>query len=775
MSGKDAYFTAIEQLPKAEVDRANAEYRNNPPSFPFPFVGRRPIRQFWTHDFPYIIIDKKPGSGEDTAAGVFIGKSEACANCKLVVPQGISSSAVTLKRFLGNAVVSKLFIVPNIPFNLSFRGGQSTATQISVPTMALYHPCPIRIENVQYDAVLSLGDIAEDSIPELKSLYKAGGRKTIILIPIQVKSGGADNAASDSFFQKIVAQLPGILQPTGADDKKKYEDITATTGNDFSLSKLIKTTPDPGGPVAQGGYFVWTGTPDLELFVRGYDYKLGDRWGLNEALRESRVEHLGTHYGWRPKKGSTSESGPIYIMMKNPVGVTATTMDLIKQLPMTSPDQATHPIILSSLVYKPGPPGSDVVGCGPTPSPSASLMSMIGGTQEGFIGGKCDPFNNFPNSIDPDEKRIKTQETIWKIVGGIGMFFATILTIWLAFKFVQSPYGKNLFGKLAEKMSDAFAKVKNVPSMFGKDEPPAISGATTPQQRAVLSAKKSTPSALQGRRPILPTDAVLNTYVEADSLIRQRNKVNDLYNKAAMARLAFDAAKKANAPNADQKQDIFKNTRAQYIKEDYELKQMIQKATKKVTPTQEKEAKDIIRREIMDQYKSPQAPRRRASTTEEQESKLSDEEIKEIEAAQTKAPKKIRKIKIEEPDEEEEKKSAAQIAKEAADIATEFLEKSKVVKEEIKDQKAEIKKIRTDFTKSKEPVPAMKLNELRKVGNEVEKVEEQVKETMSEEDKEKAARDLAAARKGLTFTQNRLNTLRSSIRKGGKTTRRNRH
>lgn len=80
--------------------------------------------------------------------------------------------------------VTKLFIKPSIPFKIELNGKPHT-----ISVMTLMHPSPIRMENVQHDAMLTLGDPGEKNNDGL-----------VVLVPLQ---GSLMAGASGEFMNKV--------------------------------------------------------------------------------------------------------------------------------------------------------------------------------------------------------------------------------------------------------------------------------------------------------------------------------------------------------------------------------------------------------------------------------------------------------------------------------------------------------------------------------------------------------------------------------------------
>jgi hypothetical protein len=272
--------------------------------------------------------------------------------------------------------VTKLFIKPAIPFEVEFNGKPHKIT-----VMTLLHPSPIRMENIQHDAMLTLGDPG-----------KGNNDGLVILIPLQ---GAIVAGPSGAFLNKVVRYLTGVLQPDPATGD--YKTIDAPTGNDWDLSKMFPGTPGEGGKtfVSNVGYYVWSGYPPLELRKEGdasaSTLRLWWQWASNTwYLREPGVQR----YAWQPS-GTT----PVrYVMLSKPALVSSMDLQTIRMLPVTPVTEAVAPILKHTLSYR----GAD--SC-PAPLPSAGAITDLFSrpVREG-LENQCDPFapGSFPepNGVD---------------------------------------------------------------------------------------------------------------------------------------------------------------------------------------------------------------------------------------------------------------------------------------------------------------------------------------------------------------------------------------
>jgi hypothetical protein len=266
--------------------------------------------------------------------------------------------------------VTKLFIKPAIPFEVEFNGKPHKIT-----VMTLLHPSPIRMENIQHDAMLTLGDPG-----------KGNNDGLVVLIPLQ---GAIVAGPSGAFLNKVVRYLTGVLQPDPATGD--YKTIDAPTGNDWDLSKMFPGTPGEGGKtfVTNVGYYVWSGYPPLELRKEGdptsSTARLWWQWASNTwYLREPGVQR----YAWQP-----SGTAPVrYVMLSKPALVSSMDLQTIRMLPVTPVTEAVAPILKHTLSYR------KADSC-PAPLPSAGAITDLFSrpVREG-LENQCDPFapGNFP-------------------------------------------------------------------------------------------------------------------------------------------------------------------------------------------------------------------------------------------------------------------------------------------------------------------------------------------------------------------------------------------
>ena len=213
---------------------------------------------------------------------------------------------------------TKAKLEPSIPFELVFNG-----EKISVKTMTVYHPCPLRLEGVQPDAIMSLND------PSF------GDPNYVILVPLVVRNSGD---SSVEFFDKVLTQISSVRAP---DASRQYPVRNVPTGENWTLAKIFGVTPTDDGKLdVTSGYYEWKGMP---------------------ALERVRADGPGTiTYSWK-ESGAPS---PRYIMLDTPVSISSTAMaNVVQALPVTAAQDAIHAVLYNSnplqrgIVHKQGPPG----------------------------------------------------------------------------------------------------------------------------------------------------------------------------------------------------------------------------------------------------------------------------------------------------------------------------------------------------------------------------------------------------------------------------------
>ncbi len=243
-------------------------------------------------------------------AGVSVAGAQGCKKCELELGNNVSTSVVTLQR-VGDVnkytrqpgfdlAPGKLLITPDKPFEFRFNG-----TSFTVNYMTIYRPSPIRVENIQADAVLSLND------------YHTAPSH-VILIPLSTANTFGLGA---NFVDRIMANVSGLAE----DDTP----ISVSVGNDWTLNSVLPTAQDKSGKVLVSvPYFKWSGGELVEKLIKEF-------WFLK-------------WYGWVPREGDTTT-----ILLKDPVAVSGLTAAYLQGLPYVPSDKGA-PAPMPGYVYQPG-------------------------------------------------------------------------------------------------------------------------------------------------------------------------------------------------------------------------------------------------------------------------------------------------------------------------------------------------------------------------------------------------------------------------------------
>jgi hypothetical protein len=267
-------------------------------------------------------------SGDCSACKPDQDKNQCCAPCQLVIPANVSSSSVTLSRGTGGlySETTKLIIKPTIPFEVTFNGKTET-----INILTLYQPSPVRIENVQHDAMLSIGD-------------PSAVNNLVILVPLVSSPNTTD---SSKFVGKIAQYAASLVGPVGG----TFTPVEAATGADWNLTKLI---PVGENSVASGAFYTWNSS--------SYERNVLFDFPLFRII------------GWK------KVAGPQYVLMADPSSVNPVDLELIRRLPITPPEKAIHP--MGEVSYKNAPPKE----CTSCPKPSLAALQEMVFEKKGYEG-----------------------------------------------------------------------------------------------------------------------------------------------------------------------------------------------------------------------------------------------------------------------------------------------------------------------------------------------------------------------------------------------------
>ena len=334
----------------------------------------------------------------------------------------------------GFSANTKAKITPSIPFQMRFSAAGQPAVDIPIRSMSLYHPCPIRIESVQPDAVLSLND------PSF------GNPDYVILVPLVAKNMPGPSVG---FLQKILSQTTTVAQSDPSTGQYIGRDIP--TGQNWKLNQLFETVVGDNGKDfdVKSGFYVWKGMPGLDRVKEPIVFDNG--YGVRFTT------------GYRFKWVDSGRPTPQYILIDTPVICSPADMaTLTSTMPVTPASDAIHAVLYSNnpfqrgIVHKQGPPDN----CFSTEAKETftdlqGVYSMVGtSTQEEEA---CDAWTLWAQATAGKEF---TPQQITTLIFNSMVFISMCIGAYLAFSAVLRYYDIQ-YSKLAQtvgKLTAVFAK-----------------------------------------------------------------------------------------------------------------------------------------------------------------------------------------------------------------------------------------------------------------------------------------------------------------------------
>lgn len=287
--------------------------------------------------------------------------------------------------------------------------------EINISMLTLYHPSPLRIENVQHDAVLSLNDPSDPTA------------KTVILIPL--KSANTSDE-SVTFFSKLGMYLPSIMSPDSVTGL--YPETNIATGNTWNIKQVFwldKTPTADNVSKVTDAYYTWIGAGSFK------------RKEISRSATEIR-------YGWEPD-GSQIR----YFMLQTPVSISSTDLSyLTRSLPPTPAEEAIHKIpdpttaSNAKVLYKMATGDAAVAGCTGVPQRErmtnqgqgdmlASLFSGGSDMMDMLVDDKGNPLADL-DTCDPfkmNAKMATLEPSMFTPTKAAAYFFNFLIIIALAF------------------------------------------------------------------------------------------------------------------------------------------------------------------------------------------------------------------------------------------------------------------------------------------------------------------------------------------------------
>jgi hypothetical protein len=361
---------------------------------------------------------------------------------------------------------------------------------ITISMLTMYHPSPLRIENVQHDAVLSLNDPSDPTA------------KTIILIPLKASNTGDESV---DFFNKIAKHLTTITIPDSITGL--YPETDIPTGNDWNIKNVFWLDKPGSDNISKvtDAFYTWMGAGSYtrtEILPRQGD-----------VIR----------YGWRPDGVQVR-----YFMLQTPVSISTTDLSfLTRSLPPTPANEAIHAIPDPGtagnvkVLYKKATGPAASASCGvirermTNPSQGDIIASLFteGGMENLLVDDKgeplfdkdsCDPFKlNAKNAIEKPSAFTPTKVAAYffnfmiliaiALGAWLGLYFVTNKDYDYKFRDFASDAGK-VVGTLALQASnrakEATQSLPSLPSLSGLTGKPGLAAlAGTPGLAAVVAAK----------------------------------------------------------------------------------------------------------------------------------------------------------------------------------------------------------------------------------------------------------------------------------------------
>ena len=254
--------------------------------------------------------------------------------------------------------------------------------EISISMLTMYHPSPLRIENVQHDAVLSLNDPSDSTA------------NTVILIPLKASNVGDESV---DFFNKIAKHLTTITQPDSVTGL--YPETNIPTGNSWNIKQVFWLDKPGSDNISKvtDAFYTWIGAGSYTRVER------------SRSATEIR-------YGWDPDGKQVR-----YFMLQTPVSISTTDLSfLTRSLPPTPADEAVHKIPDPTnagnpkVLYKKATGPGASAGCGvvrermSNQSQGDIVASLFtgGGVQDLLVDDKGNPLID-KDSCDPFKMNAK--------------------------------------------------------------------------------------------------------------------------------------------------------------------------------------------------------------------------------------------------------------------------------------------------------------------------------------------------------------------------------
>jgi len=418
--------------------------------------------------------------------------------------------------------LTKLFIKPTIPFKVSFANGFRLNDELTATLLSVFHPCPIRIETVQYDAVLQIGDfqglngtscVLEEDTSSLATRTLTKQKDSLTKQITKLRSqlnvfnpNDSKNAPLNTKIAKLQTQLDGLKLPKkrvctsipGAADKLVI--FIPLQINDTASSPLQLAQTKFINSFANAIPSILGSQPDQRLGYTDLQTATGSGWKLSDVLSPN-----DCYFTWKVPEG------PSVIFMKNPASIFSADMASIQRLPITPPTDVFHSTP-KDVRFHSCPPKNPDGTTAPCPGRGPPPRQLVPSAKNAFL---------------PKNTNVGKDALLSTIIFGIISLVLVVLAVWLGIKFATGPLstafkgvgdwiGRTLAGKTTPEPAP-----KRTPPPPPKRTPPPPPKRTPPPPPKPTGLTLRTP---EKRAPSLGKTNLLNETEDAFKARQRRNQ-----------------------------------------------------------------------------------------------------------------------------------------------------------------------------------------------------------------------------------------------------------
>lgn len=340
--------------------------------------------------------------------------------------------------------LTKLFLKPTLPFKVTFNDGRGAPSALDVTLMSVYHPCPIRIETVQYDAVLQIGDfhglngydctqVVDSSAVAARALQKKKTAldKRIAALHASAPAGSGrldfttgmwvpdpEWAKAMNQIQSLQAEKAALKLPTKRECSPKdgaadpIVIFIPLQVNDSARSAVKLAQTKFINAFANKIPTILGAQPDKNLGYPDVPAATQNDWRLSDVLNPD-----DCYYTWKIKlPGQTTPTTVVF--MKNPIAVLSADMASIQRLPITPPSDVFH-VAPTGVRFHSCPPTNPDGTPAPCKKPVPKFVPSPGLATE-------------PNPHKKSASPGTFADVMYAILGLMSILIGVWLAIWLA-------------------------------------------------------------------------------------------------------------------------------------------------------------------------------------------------------------------------------------------------------------------------------------------------------------------------------------------------------